>query len=89
MMKQREGSTEPELAFEWPLSKVTACLDSAQRDLIVTLIQQRYEERFLYQSLYLAVRNRPRSRLWLCDYGAVFSPHRELAVVPIRLANDI
>jgi hypothetical protein len=38
---------EPELATGWSLSKVEACLNSGQKDEIVPMIQQRYQERFL------------------------------------------
>lgn len=46
-MNQSKGSTETELAGGWPLSKVETCLAAGQKDLLVALIQQRYEEKFL------------------------------------------
>jgi hypothetical protein len=46
-MKSATSSTEPELASGWPLSRVETCLNAAQKDLLVSMIQRRYEERFL------------------------------------------
>jgi hypothetical protein len=46
-MKHSTSSNEPELATGWPLSRVDSCLNTAQKDLLVSMIQQRYEERFL------------------------------------------
>ena len=46
-MKQIETSNEPELATGWPLGMVETCLGAADKDSLVSMIQQRYEERFL------------------------------------------
>jgi hypothetical protein len=46
-MKQSTTSSEAELATGWPLGKVEASLNETQKDPLVTLIRQRYEERFL------------------------------------------
>lgn len=46
-MKQPATSNEPELAIGWPLSKVENCLETGDKNSLVSMIQQRYEERFL------------------------------------------
>lgn len=45
-MSLSKSSTEPELASGWPLSRVETCLNTAQKDPLVGMIQRRYEERF-------------------------------------------
>jgi hypothetical protein len=40
-------STSSELARGWPVSRVETCLNAGQKDLLVSMIQQRYQERFL------------------------------------------
>ena len=37
---------EPELATGWPISKVAACLQSANKDDLIAFLERRYEERF-------------------------------------------
>jgi hypothetical protein len=46
-MKQSTTSSEAELATGWHLSKVEASLNGTQKDALVSMIQRRYEERFL------------------------------------------
>ena len=46
-MKHSTSSNEPDLATGWPLSRVDSCLNTAQKDLLASMIQRRYEERFL------------------------------------------
>jgi len=46
-MKKSPISAQPELAIGWPLSRVETCLNAGDKNLLVSLIQRRYEERFL------------------------------------------
>jgi hypothetical protein len=46
-MKQPTRSSEPELATGWPLSRIETSLNAGEKDLLVSMIQRRYEERFL------------------------------------------
>jgi hypothetical protein len=46
-MKSSTSLSEPELATGWPLSRVDTCLNTGEKDSIESLIQQRYEERFV------------------------------------------
>jgi hypothetical protein len=46
-MTKPTSSTETELASGWPLTGVETCLNAGKKDLLVSLIQRRYEERFL------------------------------------------
>ena len=48
-MTKPTSSTETELASGWPLTGVETCLNAGKKDLLVSLIQRRYEERFLNQ----------------------------------------
>lgn len=47
MSKKTQTSNEPELATGWPLNRVDTCLNSADKASLVSMIQQRYDERFL------------------------------------------
>jgi putative N-acetylmannosamine-6-phosphate epimerase len=44
-MKRTDGN-EPKLARDWTISRVQLCLDSADKESLVTFIEQRYRERF-------------------------------------------
>lgn len=46
-MKRARATSEPELATDWPLTRVESVLNAPDKDSLVSLIQQRYEERFL------------------------------------------
>jgi hypothetical protein len=37
---------EPELAIDWPSSRVQKCLESSDRTGLITFLKTRYEERF-------------------------------------------
>jgi len=45
-VKESTSSSEPELAIGWPLSRVDSILNTADKECLASMIQQRYKERF-------------------------------------------